>query len=181
MNDPIIKEEFSRLVEVSALGPEGQSITVTADESERVALAKRFGLAALERLEARVTAVPKDGGAAVRIQFTADVIQSCVVTAEPVAVSFEECVDLVYLLENMEGSSVAGGRREVVVHIDDDDSYEPLNGDTIDVGAAVAEHLGLRIDPYPRKPGATHEAAGAGAGKGLKPLAAALAGSRLRR
>ena len=172
MNEPTMREEFSRLVTVSALPDEGRTVALQASEAERVGLAKRLGLVALDRLEASVTAAKRGAGAAVRIQFSADVVQSCVVTLEPLRAKIEDCVDLLYRPENTEKSPAAGERREVVVGLDDDDSYEPLTGGTIDLGAAVAEHLALTIDPYRRKPDATLEPAGAEAEAADRPFAA---------
>jgi len=172
MDEFMMQEEFSRLVTVSALPDEGRTVVLQATEAERVGLAKRLDLVALDRLEASVTAAKRRAGAAVRIQFTADVVQSCVVTLEPLRAKIEDCVDLLYRSENTEKSPAAGERREVVVGLDDDDSYEPLTGDTIDLGAAVAEHLALAIDPYRRKPGATLEPAGAEAEAADRPFAA---------
>ena len=172
MDEPTIKEEFSRVVVVSALPQEGRSLALSANASERAALAKRLGLVALDRLEASATAAPEGEGAAVRIQFSADVVQSCIITLEPVSASVKGQVELVYLIENVEESLQAGGPREVVVGPDDDDSCEPLIGDTIDLGAAVSEHLALSIDPYLRKPGAVLDAADAEADRAAKPFAA---------
>ena len=40
----------------------------------------------------------------------------------------------------------------------DDDQPEFLEGDEIDIGEVVAEHLGLNLDPYPRRPGVVFSA-----------------------
>ena len=48
MNAP----EFSRLVRVDTLGAEPRTMTIEAEEAERTALARRFGLVAVERLAA---------------------------------------------------------------------------------------------------------------------------------
>ena len=172
MDETAIKEEFSRVILVTELTQEGLALSLTANETERAALAKRLGLISLDRLEASVTAVLRGAGAAVHIQFTADVVQSCIVTLEPVSASAADSVELLYLPENMQETLVAAGPREVVVRPDDDDSYQPLIGDTIDLGAAVAEHLALAIDPYLRKPGAAFDSADAEAEMRGKPFAA---------
>jgi uncharacterized metal-binding protein YceD (DUF177 family) len=38
--------------------------------------------------------------------------------------------------------------------MDADDPPDVLEGDALDLGAYVVEHLTLEIDPFPRKPGA---------------------------
>ena len=34
---------------------------------------------------------------------------------------------------------------------------EPIEGDVIDLGGYLVEHLSLELDPFPRKPGAVFE------------------------
>ena len=85
---------------------------------------------------------------ALDVHFTAEIGQLCVVTLEPIAQRLDERFELVY--QPMPDPS-AGGVREVVVAIDEADPPEPLIDQAIDVGAAVAEHLALLIDLYPRK------------------------------
>ena len=40
----------------------------------------------------------------------------------------------------------------------EDDRPELLDGEEIDVGEVVAEHLGLNLDPYPRRAGVVFSA-----------------------
>ena len=47
--------EFSRPVRVEAIGDEPRTIPVEAGDAERAALAERFGLISIERLEGRFT------------------------------------------------------------------------------------------------------------------------------
>ena len=47
--------EFSRPLRIDTIGSDGRSIHVEADAAERAALAKRFDLVAIDRLEAEVT------------------------------------------------------------------------------------------------------------------------------
>jgi uncharacterized metal-binding protein YceD (DUF177 family) len=54
----------------------------------------------------------------------------------------------------------------------DPDAPEPLEGDTIDVGAIVADHLSLALDPFPRAAGATYEPAAQPADAKPNPFAA---------
>ena len=51
-------------------------------------------------------------------------------------------------------SSPTGSEREEVVDLDSDDPPELMLGGVVDIGEAVAETLGLALDPYPRAPGA---------------------------
>ncbi|MEX1107280.1 MAG: DUF177 domain-containing protein, partial [Dongiaceae bacterium] len=77
--------EFSRLIEVELLGTEPVEQSIEASETERVALARRFGLLSLDRLEARL-AVQREAGRRVRVtgRFEAELQQRCVVSLGPV-------------------------------------------------------------------------------------------------
>jgi uncharacterized metal-binding protein YceD (DUF177 family) len=82
----------------------------------------------------------------------AQVVQSCVVTLEPVAGRIDERWEVWF--------APPGGvpREHVDVGVSDEDESEPLIGESIDVGEVVATQLGLALDPYPRRPGAVFSA-----------------------
>jgi uncharacterized metal-binding protein YceD (DUF177 family) len=146
--------EFTRLIDTARL-PEGGAIEdLAATPAERAALARRFGLLALDRLEARVTLARLPGGF-VRLSATlsAEVVQECVVTLAPVASRVEDSFSLLY------GAAVAPEEDEVVVS-GESELVEPLGDGVIDIGEAVAQQLSLALDPYPRAPGAAAEAPG---------------------
>jgi hypothetical protein len=90
--------EFSRKVEVDRLPPSGEQVhDIVASEGERAELARRFALVALDRLEARVTMVRLAGGLLrLTAELSADVVQECVVTLEPVASRLEDQFMLLY-------------------------------------------------------------------------------------
>jgi uncharacterized metal-binding protein YceD (DUF177 family) len=141
------QQELSRIVRLDRVPARGMEIDVTASDAERTALAKRFELLELPVLKADVAIRPGLGGAwTVSGRLVAEVVQACVVTLEPVPQSIDETFDLRF-------AAGAGGSS------DDPDAPEPLEGDTIDVGAVVADHLSLALDPFPRAPGAAYEPA----------------------
>jgi len=137
--------EFPRPVEINRLPPGDSVFEIAATPAERAALARRFGLLALDRLQARVTLVPLAGGL-LRLAATlsADVEQECVVSLAPVASRVEDRFSLVYHACDHEDEVVLSGEAELV---------EPLAGDTLDLGEAVAQQLSLALDPYPRAAG----------------------------
>jgi uncharacterized metal-binding protein YceD (DUF177 family) len=138
--------EFSRPVTIDRL-PLGETIhDVAAEADERAALARRFALLALDRLEARV-GLTRLGGGLVRLaaELSADVVQECVVSLEPVASRVEDRFTLLYGEDREDGGDVVlSGEAEVV---------EPLSGGIIDIGEAVAQQLSLALDPFPRANG----------------------------
>jgi len=142
--------EFSRIVDRAALatGPVRRSIEAT--EAERAALARRFGLVALPALSAEVTLTPTGAGR-VRLDGTlrARVVQSCVVTLEPVEADIAESFTAFY------AEAAPPAAHSVDLPIDDEGWPEPIVDGRIDVGEAVAQQLAVSLDPYPRAPGAS--------------------------
>jgi uncharacterized metal-binding protein YceD (DUF177 family) len=151
----MIELEFSRPVVVDRLGHEERSYDIEAGAEERSALASRFGILAVDAFSAHIRLKRLAGGQAVRVngRFSADVVQSCVVTLEPVPAHVEEEFDLVYAPEGEDD------QEEIVVALDEQDPPELIVDGIIDIGEAAAEHLALALEPFPRKPGAEFSAA----------------------
>ncbi len=150
MSDHEAGAELSRVVVVAEVVTEGgRTMAVSADERERAALAERFGLAGIARLDAKVRLRPTPlGDLDVRLALTAAVTQTSVVTLEPV----DEAVEETFLLRfsrdaDPEDDDDVGGA--------DDPLVEAWPGAELDVGELVAQHLSLALDPYPRGPGET--------------------------
>lgn len=152
--------EFSRPVALGLVGPEGRWEALEADEAERAALALRLGIPAVERLRAELRLRPEPGGAVLAEgRLSAAVVQSCVVTLEPVAQRIEEDVALRLLPAGREPEDGPDEVDEIATQ-----------GGVADLGEAVAEQLALALDPYPRAPGAALPAEAADAGE--HPMAA---------
>lgn len=136
--------EFSRPFPLGSVGPDGRREVLEADEAERAALAARFGIPAVESLRAELRLRPEaDGAVRAEGRLAAEVVQSCVVTLEPVAQRVEEAVALRLLPAGLEPRDDP----------DEPDEIPSRNG-VVDLGEAVAEQLALALDPYPRAPGA---------------------------
>jgi hypothetical protein len=90
---------------------------------------------------------------------TADIVQNCVVSLEPVEQAIDEPVSVRFAPERDE---VVGRGGEIEVDLDADDPPEPLLGSSIDLGALAEEYFVLAIDPYPHAPGAEIPAESAG-------------------
>lgn len=150
---PPIAIEFSRIVPVDRLDQGEVVEAISAGEQERLALAGRFGLVALDTLSARVSLRRIGRGPVVRVEgrLAAEVVQNCVVSLEPVRSLVEEGFVLLYAPEGSGGGH--GHVLEEGFDFEDDDWPEPLEEGRIDIGEAVAQQLALALDPYPRKPG----------------------------
>jgi uncharacterized metal-binding protein YceD (DUF177 family) len=157
--------EFPRPIDIAKLPPGETVHEIAATAAERGALARRFSLLVLERLEAQVTLQRLVGGL-IRLdaKLSADVVQECVVTLEPVASRIEDSFTLLYGAAADEAGEVTlSGEAELV---------EPLAGNTVDIGEAVAQQLSLALDPFPHAPGVEAAAAPAADGKAESPFAA---------
>jgi hypothetical protein len=129
--------------------------TLVADEAVRRQVARALGLSALDRLEAEVTLCPWLDGAEVVGRWSADLVQECGVTLEPVPARLEGDFQLRVVPQ---GSAAApSADAEVEMELSEDDPPDVLDGDRIDIGHYVVEQLSLEIDPFPRAPGATFD------------------------
>lgn len=149
----MMKAEFSRVLRRDEIGG-GTACEIEANEIERAALARRFGLRAVGALAASFTVAPRAGGLAVTGRVKGTAIAACAISAEDVEQSVDEPVELL-LVEDMQ---MPAPEEEVELSADDLDLV-PLAGTTIDLGEIAAESFGLALDPYPRADAASVEAA----------------------
>ncbi|MPY69366.1 MAG: DUF177 domain-containing protein [Alphaproteobacteria bacterium] len=145
--------EFSLVVHPSELPAGGRRYVLEAGPKERAALASRFGLVSIEAFTAEMELERVPGGDFLRLKgrLRADVVQSCVVTLEPVRAAVDETVDILYAAD-------PGGAEAFEDDMTRD--VELLEGDSLDIGEIAAEEMALMLDPYPRAPGASLEALG---------------------
>jgi uncharacterized metal-binding protein YceD (DUF177 family) len=145
------QSEFSRWLRANEFG-DGREREIKADEAERTALARRFRLRALDRLEARITVTPEAAGALVRGTLVADLVQACVATDEDVPAHIEVPF-AVRFVHGLDGEEQDSGEEGIELS-DEDCDLLPLEDERIDLGETVAQTLALNLDPYPRIPGA---------------------------
>ena len=128
---------------------DGERMDLTADDDERRGVAKRLGLPSLDRLEAHVCL--SRTGEVVRAEgrLVAALVQSCVVTGDPVAAHVDEPFALLFTPE----PTTAAPDEEIELGEADCDVVF-YDGGSIDLGGAIADTLALSLDPYPRSAGA---------------------------
>ena len=141
--------EFSRPVRIDTIGEAPRRLSVEAEEVERIALARRFGLVAIERLAAELVLARRGGDVTMQGTVSAKVVQACAATGVPLEAAVESPFDLVFRPQ----PQTTVPEEEVELGPDELDVLFYDSG-TIDVGEAVAETLLLNLDPYPRAPGA---------------------------
>lgn len=173
MSIPLPPPELSRMIKVRPL-PAG-AVVIEANPEERTALAARFGLGAVESLKAEVVLDQKPRAIRATGRLRAAIMQPCAISGEDFPVTIDEPVDLRFVEENQRPASPD---EEIELEADDCDEIE-FSGDMFDLGEAVAQTLGLAIDPYAEGPHADAARAAAGIvaeGEQLGPLADLLAG-----
>ena len=146
--------EFSRIVRADAVHREGDLVeTIEATEAERKALAERFELEGIGRLIARVRLRSVRGGQMVRVEgeLEADVVQTCVITLEPVPAQVAERFGALFAPESMVPSE--DDDIEIDPNIAEEDIPEAMTNGRIDIGELTAQHLSLALDPYPHAEG----------------------------
>jgi uncharacterized metal-binding protein YceD (DUF177 family) len=168
----VTQPEFSRLQRRDTIGSTEHTVSISATEEERAALAKRFGLIALGRLEATLRIRTEAAGIVARGTVSADVVQACSVTDEPLKVAVNEDIAVRFIEED------AVNEEEIELSEDALDTMF-YTGGGIDLGEAAAETVALAIDPFLRGPNAARvlKAAGVISEDEAKP-AGALAGLR---
>ncbi|MEN2786395.1 DUF177 domain-containing protein [Sphingomonas qilianensis] len=147
--------EFSRLERRDTIGTTEHSVSITATEAERAALAQRFGLRAVDRLEATLRIRTEGGGIVARGTVSAKVVQSCSVTDEPLPVTVTEDIAVRFIEEQ----AVDGEEIEL-----SEDALDTMfySGGAVDLGEAAAETVMLALDPFPRGPNAARALKAAG-------------------
>ncbi|OBV11245.1 YceD family protein [Erythrobacter dokdonensis] len=171
---PLPPSELSRMIKTRPLP--GAPVVIEADEVERAALAERFGLGAVRSLRAEVSLEAKPRAIRATGSLRADIMQPCAVSGEDFPVTIEEPIDLRFVEEDAR-SLPEDEDAEIELEADDCDEIG-YAGDMFDLGEAVAQTLGLAIDPYAEGPNADAARKAAGIvreGEQEGPLAAMLA------
>ncbi len=145
--------ELSRLVKAAEVGSAAREVMIETTEEERAAVAARFGLLALDALSAETSVRAEAAGIRVTGRVLAEAVQACVVSGEAVSERIDAPLDLLFAPE-----ASANPDEEVEIGEADLDVL-PFDGQAIDIGEAVAQTLGLALDPYPRAEGSAVEAA----------------------
>ena len=135
--------EFSRTYRLDSLGGL-KTLEIEASADERAALAQRFGLQDVAELKAQATVTPVAAGIEVAGHMTGRATQSCVVTGEPVPAFVSQGFAVRFVAPD-----AAPEAEEIELNAEDCDIMEH-DGQAIDIGEAVAQTLGLALDPYPR-------------------------------
>ena len=145
--------ELTRIVDIALIEARPVIITATADEC--AALAARFDLVAVRSLVAQLALERQGTSISATGRLRANIIQPCAISAEDVAATIDEPLALRFV-----PAHVPRGE-EVEVRAEDCDEID-YHGTRFDLGEAVAQSLGLAIDPFLEGPNADKARAAAG-------------------
>ncbi|MCA1661510.1 MAG: DUF177 domain-containing protein [Novosphingobium sp.] len=139
--------EFSRLIDIRHL-PE-RAMRFEADANERAALARRFGIEAIVRLEAEVALERAGDTVVANGRIEADIVQACAVSGDPFPTRLNEAVALRFV------HGAVDPLADIDIELDPEGCDEiPFEGTQFDLGEAIAQTLALAIDPYATGPDA---------------------------
>lgn len=140
---------LSDIVRVNQIGA-GVNRTLTPDAEARRRIARELDLAALDAFEAVLTLAPGETGWRLTGRVTAEAVQSCGLTLEPLPVS----IDRDFVIELVERAEDADADDEEIEILLEDEAPDVIEDGRIDLGQYALEQLALSLDPFPRKPGA---------------------------
>jgi len=132
----------------------GLHLDLEADAPTRAAVATAAAVNEVPRLAASFD-LARHGREGMHVVGTvfAQVVQTCVVTLDPVENEIEEGIDIIFAAPTALGPAA----NEVNLGAEAVEPPETLIDGVADLGAVATEFLMLAIDPYPRKPGAVFE------------------------
>jgi hypothetical protein len=136
--------ELVRIIRLDRLPPKA---IFEANEAERGALARRFGLAAVHALRAEVALTQQADAVEARGRLVAAFEQRCAISDEPFTNRLEEPIAFRFvpaLAIHEEDEEI-----EFASNAPDEIEYD---GAAFDLGEAVAQSFGLALDPYAEGP-----------------------------
>ena len=147
MSAELERSEFSRMVDLRQLTEAPLVLTATPDECR--ALAARFDLIAVDRLAASLTLIRDGATVTAAGRLDAAWFQPCAISGEDLAQSADEPLNFRFVPRTAAHTPA----EEVELSGDALDEIE-YEGTAFDLGEAVAQSLGLAIDPFAAGPDA---------------------------
>jgi hypothetical protein len=157
MRTPDPQSPVERVLNLAGLSEAGYETAITASPEELVRLASWADIERVKRFEAKIFVNRLSTSRfAYRAELEAEVVQSCVVTLDPVlsriSVAFRRTLQLVPKLRR---PLDMGG--ELNPAAGDDDVAEEIAGTRYDLAGPLLEEFSLAIDPYPHALGMVFE------------------------
>jgi len=147
---------ISHPIDVTGIPNEGTHVRIEADEEEMAGLAKLCGLQKVLSVSALLHVKPwRKAGILVDGTVDGRVVQTCVVTLDPVEQDVSEAVLLRYTPSAAKGRETS--KTEIEIDPQEEDPPETFDGMHLDLGPIVCEAFALGLDPYPRRDGIEYD------------------------
>jgi uncharacterized metal-binding protein YceD (DUF177 family) len=149
-----IEPPLQHIFDLGGLSQAGAEVTVKAKADELPGLAEWAGVDSVKRFMATVSLRRlSQSRFSFEAELTADVVQACVVTLEPVESRISRHITRELQLAPRLPPAEAG---ELTLSAGDDDVPETIASVDYDLAAPLLEEYVLAIDPYPRKAGVAY-------------------------
>jgi hypothetical protein len=166
------KPPFEHFYDLGDLGRAGAEVSISLSEQERARLARWANIDAVDSFEAQLSLKKHSATRyALLAKLDASIIQSCVVTLEPVRSRIEREIARDLLLASPVRRALPKEALPPLPSVEDD-LTEEIDSLTYDLAAPLLEEFSLAIDPYPRAPGVAFEPPGNGPERAEGPFAA---------
>ncbi|HVU20027.1 MAG TPA: DUF177 domain-containing protein [Rhizomicrobium sp.] len=145
---------ITKLYELGRVSQAGDEVTITPSADDRARIADWADIEAIDAFEAKID-VRKISPTRFKLDIAleADIVQSCVVTLEPVPAHISRS----FVRELMLVQTPQTAAKEIELTPVDDDGREEIDSLRYDLAVPVLEEFALSIDPYPRAPGVAFE------------------------
>lgn len=165
--EQLTEQEWSHFFDVEDLESKPERLTIEASDEELEDMARRLQIPAIKSATADLVLKREQGGRVIYVsgEFKALIVQTCVVSAEPVETELSEPVEG-WFADKDKTVSFASAKRdreadksnnlEVELMEEREDPEAVLNG-AIDLGELVTQHISLALPPYPHKEGTVFE------------------------
>lgn len=151
---------LERFHDLSDIPIAGRELDIVPGTDERRALAKWAGVDEITHLKAHVFLRKQSKTRFLEeVQFEADIVQSCVVTLQPVRTHIaRNFTRVLHLMPSVPRVADSGGPVSAAVVVED--TPDEIDSPVYDLGTPLREEFALAIDPYPRAPGVAFEPPG---------------------
>src|SRR5260221_4486063 len=143
---------FTHSYNLARLGNAGDEVRLAADPAQRAAIAKWAGILGVEKWDARAEikklATNRYG---LNFHLAADVIQSCVVSLEPVPGHLERDFSRELVFVGASRHRPVQAESETVLDIAEEEGPEEIESLHVDLAAPVLEEFTLALYAYPRR------------------------------
>ncbi len=163
---PRIIPEWHYPVPAEEIGRSVTRFAIEAGEEEKESIARRLAIVRIELLHADISMSRDQNDHIIHIcgTLTAEVIQECVVTLEPVSARIEEKFEG-WFADNEKTVSFEKARRDRlklkagidVPILEENEDPEPIVDGIIDIGELVVQNLSLLLPVYPHSEGVVFE------------------------